>query len=74
MCEFKLPLQIDNFINWVVANRLRELELEYKGISYNSNDGLIKIFKSYSEVNETRSNFFESTPKTYSKEALDMDF
>jgi len=64
---------IDNFIEWVVSNRLRELNIDYSG-SYIKDDGLIKIFKKYSELNDTRSNFFESTVKNYSKQELDMDF
>jgi ribonucleoside-diphosphate reductase beta chain len=65
---------INNFMNWIVSNRLRELGLPYEDIKFNSSDGLIKIFKSYSEVNETKTNFFEGTVKNYSKQSLDMDF
>ncbi|MFT7003080.1 MAG: ribonucleoside-diphosphate reductase beta chain [Sulfurimonas sp.] len=64
---------IDNFMDWIVSNRLRELGIEHD-IKANANDGLVKIFKSYSELNETRSNFFESTVKNYSKQELDMSF
>lgn len=64
---------IDNFMNWIVSNRLRELGIK-DNIDVRKNDGLIKIFKKYSELNDTKSNFFESTVKNYSKQELDMDF
>lgn len=64
---------IENFMDWIVDNRLRELELERLNKSINTGDGLIKIFKSYSELNETKTNFFEGTVKNYSKQSLDMD-
>jgi len=64
---------INNFMDWIVDNRLRELELERLPQAININDGLIKIFKSYSELNETKTNFFEGTVKNYSKQSLDMD-
>lgn len=64
---------ISNFMNWIVSNRLRELEIKYDTY-VNKEDGLIKIFKKYSELNDTKSNFFESTVKNYSKQELDMDF
>lgn len=64
---------IDNFMDWIVSNRLRELSIAHD-IKVNTNDGLVKIFKNYSELNDTRSNFFESTVKNYSKQELDMEF
>jgi ribonucleotide reductase beta subunit family protein with ferritin-like domain len=64
---------INNFMDWIVDNRLRELELERLPQTINTGDGLIKIFKSYSELNETKTNFFEGTVKNYSKQSLDMD-
>lgn len=66
-------ISIDNFINWVVSNRLRELGIK-RDIKFDDKDGLIKIFKSYSEVNETKTNFFEGTVKNYSKQQLSFDF
>jgi ribonucleotide reductase beta subunit family protein with ferritin-like domain len=65
---------IDNFMNWIVDNRLRELGFSGVNDKINTNDGLIKIFKKYSDVNETRTNFFEGTVKNYSKQSLDMNF
>lgn len=65
---------IDNFMNWIVDNRLRELGVEKLNVTIDTKDGLIKIFKSYSELNNTKSNFFESTVKNYSKQSLDMDW
>jgi len=64
---------IDNFMNWIVDNRLRELEFDRLPMKINTNDGLVKVFKSYSELNGTKTNFFEGTVKNYSKQSLDMD-
>jgi len=64
---------IDNFMNWIVDNRLRELELKRLNIDINTEDGLIKIYKNYSELNNTKTNFFEGTVKNYSKQSLQMD-
>lgn len=64
---------INNFMDWIVDSRLRELGLKRLPQTININDGLIKIFKSYSELNETKTNFFEGTVKNYSKQSLDMD-
>lgn len=64
---------IRDFMYWIGDNRLRELGIksDYK---YNKNDGLIKVFKSYSEHNLTKGNFFETNVSAYSKQALDMEF
>ncbi len=64
---------IDNFMDWILSNRLREIGIK-SDLQYNINDGLIKIYKSYSEVNDTKTNFFEGTVKNYSKQQLSMDF
>jgi ribonucleotide reductase beta subunit family protein with ferritin-like domain len=64
---------IDNFVNWIIDSRLRELQLRPLEAPINSSEGLVKIFKSYSELNNTRSNFFETTVKNYSKQGLDWD-
>ena len=65
---------VDNFMQWICNERLRELGMKQNYSGVDMNDGLIKIFKQYSSLNGTKSNFFESTVKTYSKQPLDMDF
>jgi len=64
---------IKDFMYWIGDNRLRELGIKSDYL-YNKNDGLIKLFKSYSEHNSTKGNFFETNVSAYSKQALDMDF
>ncbi len=64
---------IDNFMNWVCNERFRELGFKLHYPVANKNDGLIKIFKNYSNLNDTKSNFFESTVKNYSKQSLEFD-
>jgi len=65
---------IRNFMEWICNSRCRELGFELPYKVANTNDGLIKIFKSYSDLNETKTNFFEGTVKNYSKEKITMDF
>lgn len=65
---------ITNLMYWITNNRFRELGFKPEYPQANKSDGLIKIFKSYSEMNETKTNFFEGTVKTYTKQELDMDF
>ncbi len=67
------PTSIKDFMYWIGDNRLRELNIK-SNYKYNRNDGLIKIFKSYSEHNSTKGNFFETNVSAYSKQALDMEF
>lgn len=64
---------INNFMDWIASNRLRELGIS-NNLNPNANEGLVKIFKSYSEVNDTKTNFFEGTVKNYSKQQITMDF
>ena len=64
---------IKDVMYWIGDNRLRELGIE-SDFTYNKNDGLIKVFKSYSDHNSTKGNYFESNVSSYSKQALDMDF
>ncbi len=65
---------IENLMQWIANERFRELGFKLEYPVANKNDGLIKVFKSYSKLNDTKSNFFEGTVKTYSKQKLDMDF
>ncbi len=64
---------IDNFMNWICNERFRELGFDLYYPIADKGDGLIKIFKNYSQLNDTKSNFFESTVKNYSKQSLDFD-
>ncbi|MFT5836413.1 MAG: ribonucleoside-diphosphate reductase beta chain [Sulfurimonas sp.] len=65
---------IENFMHWICNERFRELGFELHYPKANTTDGLVKIFKNYSQLNETKTNFFEGTVKNYSKQNLDMDF
>jgi len=65
---------IENFMHWVCNERFRELGFEPHYSKADTTDGLVKIFKNYSQLNDTKTNFFEGTVKTYSKQNLDMDF
>ncbi|MCD6190968.1 MAG: ribonucleotide-diphosphate reductase subunit beta [Sulfurimonas sp.] len=65
---------IENFMHWVCNERFRELGFELHYSKADTTDGLVKIFKNYSQLNDTKTNFFEGTVKTYSKQNLDMDF
>jgi ribonucleoside-diphosphate reductase beta chain len=65
---------INNFMYWIGNDRFRELGFKKEFPVANANDGLIKIFKSFSKLNDTKVNFFEGTVKNYSKQKLDMDF
>jgi len=67
-------LAIENLMQWIANDRFRELGFKQEYPVANKNDGLIKIFKSFSKLNETKANFFEATVKNYSKQKLDMDF
>jgi len=64
---------IQNVMYWIGDNRLRELNIK-SDYEYNESDGLIKIFKAYSDHNSTKGNFFETNVSAYSKQALDLDF
>jgi ribonucleoside-diphosphate reductase beta chain len=67
-------IAIENLMHWIANDRFRELGFKPEYPMANSSDGLIKIFKSYSNLNGTRTNFFEGTVKNYSKQQLVMDF
>ena len=65
---------IVNFVHWLGNSRGREMGIGEPFNVSSSDDGLIKIFKKYSNHNETKTNFFEGSVKNYSKVTLDMDF
>jgi len=65
---------IDNLMYWIGNDRFREVGFGREFPVANKNDGLIRLFKSYSKLNDTKTNFFEGTVKNYSKKKLDMDF
>jgi ribonucleoside-diphosphate reductase beta chain len=67
---FKPELNFD-FVRSVADERLIALGLKK---TYNvPKTHLNKLLDSYTKVNEKRSNFFESKPTTYAKNALNMD-
>jgi len=64
---------VENFAHWICDSRLRELGMEEEYKNIDTSEGLIKIYRNYSQLNETKTNFFEGTVKTYSKKSLEFD-